>query len=110
MILQSVFKRLGALRVMLAGLAVAVAAAMPLADVSASPEGWGLLRGVVLPAAAPIVFMVVALDLMMCQILKSDAGPERRADLNLAGRVNLALAVLLLVSWLPVFLRATYFQ
>jgi hypothetical protein len=82
---------------------------MPFADVRLPPHGWGLLFGAVLPAAAPMVLMVLMLDVLMCQVLKSDADPARRSRLNFALGLNLLSIGLLLLTWLPVFLRATYF-
>lgn len=100
---------MGALRLMLASLALLVAASMLWADVTAVPQGWGLIRSAVLPAAAPMVFMVVLLDLLMCQVLKSDASPQRRRDLNWVSLVYLVLVALLAVGWVPVFMQARFF-
>ena len=102
-------KKMGALRLMLTALALLLVVLMPWADVTMEPEGWGLFRGAVLPAAAPIVFMLVMLDLLMCQVLKVEADPGRRRDLNRISLVHLCSGLLLLGVWLPVFLRATYF-
>ena len=99
-------KKMGTLRVMLAALALLIAMGMPWANVSLSPEGWGLLRSAVLPAAAPMVFMLVMLDLLMCQVLKIDAVPERRRDLNRISLIHVLLGLTLLASWVPVFIRA----
>lgn len=102
-------EKMGPLRLMLTGLALLTIVAMPWADVSLEPEGWGLLRGAVLPAAAPLVFMLVMLDLLMCQVLKVGAEPDKRRDLNRISLVYVLMGVLLVVTWLPIFLRATYF-
>lgn len=107
--ISRIARRLGALRSMLALLTLLIILAMPFADVSQAPSGWGLIRSAVLPAAGPIVFMVLMLDLMMCQVFKADASEARRADLNFISTIYLILATLLLLAWLPVFLKATYF-
>lgn len=107
--IQTLFSRLGLMRSLLAMLALLIALSMPWADTGLPPEGWGLLRGVVLPAAAPIVFMVVMLDLMMSQVMKADADEARRRQLNFVSWVHVGLGAALLLSWLPVFIRATYF-
>jgi hypothetical protein len=99
---------MGALRLLLQALALLIAVLMLFADISLPPRGWGLLFGVVLPASAPIVLMVLMLDVLMCLVLKSDAAPSRRSQLNFALGVHLLFIGLLLVTWLPVFLRATY--
>ncbi len=98
----------GALRLLLQALALLIVVLMPFADVSLPPQGWGLLFGVVLPAAAPIVVMVLMLDALMCVVLKDDAAPARRNQLNFALGMHLLFIGLLLLTWLPVFLRATY--
>jgi hypothetical protein len=76
------------------------------ADATLPPYGWGLLFGSVVPAAAPIVFMVLMLDLMMCLVLRVDADKQRRTRLGFAVQLHLLLGGLLILVWLPVFLRA----
>ena len=100
---------MGALRLMLLALALLNLVLMPFADASLPPEGWGMLFGMVLPAAAPIVVMVLMLDALMCLVLKNDAEPARRSQLNFALGVHLLFIGLLLLTWVPVFIRATYF-
>lgn len=100
-------RRLGTLRGLLVLLTLAIILAMPFADISGSPEGWGMIRSAVLPASGPIIFMVLMMDLLMCQVFKADAGQERRADLNFISILYLILAALLALVWLPLFLQAT---
>lgn len=101
---------MGALRLLLQAMALLIVVLMPFADISLPPHGWGLLFGVVLPAAAPMVLMVLMLDVLMCLVLKNDAIPARKSQLNFALGTHLLLIGLLLLTWVPVFLRATYFQ
>lgn len=101
--------KMGLLRLLLHALTLLIIVLMPFADVSLPPRGWGLLFGVVLPAAAPMVLMVLMLDLLMCLVLKNDADPARRSQLNFALGMHLLFIGLLLLTWVPVFLRATYF-
>ena len=100
---------MGMLRILLLALAMLLGVLMPFADVSLPPHGWGLLFGTVLPAAVPMVIMVLMLDLLMCLVLKNDAALARRRELNFAVGAHLLFIGLLLAMWLPVFLRATYF-
>lgn len=99
---------MGALRLMLLALALLHLVLMPFADASLPPEGWGILFGVILPAAVPIVVMVLMLDVLMCLVLKNDAEPARRSQLNFTLGVLLTFIGLLLLAWVPVFIRATY--
>ena len=107
--IKDALQRLGVLRSLLVALTFLVIAAMPFADVTASPAGWGIIKSAVLPAAGPIVFMVLMLDVMMSQIFKADATEQQRKDLNFAIKVYGLVTAMLIVSWLPVFLKATYF-
>lgn len=102
--------RLGLLRLLLLSLAVLNAVSMLWVDTSLSTEGWGLLRAAVLPALAPIIIMVLMLDFVMCRISIADNGSsaERRSDLGLISKIHLLVMAILLLSWLPVLLRATY--
>lgn len=107
--IAQIVRRMGALRSLLVLLTVLLIVAMPFADVSQAPSGWGVLRSAVLPAAGPIVFMVLMLDLLMCQVFKADAGEARRADLRFISKIYWVLAAVLLLVWLPVFLKVAYF-
>jgi hypothetical protein len=100
---------MGMLRILLLVLSMLLVVLMPFADVSLPPHGWGLLFGTVLPAAVPMLVMVLMLDALMCLVLKNDATAVRKKELNFAVGANLLFIVLLLALWLPVFLRATYF-
>jgi hypothetical protein len=100
---------LGMLRILLLALATLLVVLTPFADVSLPPHGWGLLFGTVLPAAVPMVIMVLMLDALMCLVLKNDAPLARKSELNFAVGAHLVVIGLLLLVWLPVFLRATYF-
>jgi hypothetical protein len=100
---------MGMLRILLLVLAMLLVVLMPFADISLPPQGWGLLFGTVLPAAVPMLVMVLMLDVLMCLVLKNDATLARKRQLNFAVGAHLLFIVLLLALWLPVFLRATYF-
>lgn len=105
----NLLQKLGVMRVMLLAAALLNAVSMVWVDTSLEPVGWDLLRSAVLPALAPLIFMVLMLDFLMCRVLKADAEVtiERRDRLVFVSRLNLLVAVILLLSWLPVFLRAT---
>lgn len=95
---------LGALRVLLYLLAICLIIATPFADTRLSPHGWDLIRAAVLPAASPLVFMVLMLDLMMCQVWKGEFEGDARKRLIAISKWNLILGVLLLLVWLPIFI------
>jgi hypothetical protein len=103
-------RRMGLLRLLLLAIAILNAVSMLWVDTSLSTEGWGLLRAAVLPALAPIIIMVLILDFLMCRISIADnsGSAERRSDLSLISKIHLLVMAVLLLSWLPVLLRATY--
>lgn len=104
-----IFRTLGILRTLLFTLTILLIVMMPFADTRLSPHGWGLIRAVILPAAGPIVFMVLMLDLMMCQIWKGEFTGDARQRFVFISKWNLVLGLLLLVVWLPVFMRSNVF-
>ena len=95
---------MGALRNLLHGVALIFTFLMPLASSPDYSAGWDLFFGGILPATAPIIVIVIALDIMMSQIWKSDADEARVARLNAIIRAHLVVGGLLLTAWLLVFL------
>ncbi|MGI9322770.1 MAG: hypothetical protein ACR2PJ_04215 [Pseudomonadales bacterium] len=99
-------KAMGALRNLLHATALVFAALMPLALSPAYTDRWNLFFSGILPATAPIIVIVICLDIMMSQIWKSDAPAQRVALLNRIIWAHLIVGGLLLGSWLAVFLPA----
>ena len=95
-------RQLGPLRVILVITTLLLAVLTPFAQVNAEPVGWGLLFGVLIPALGPIVFMVICLDLLVCQMWKGEVEPEHNQRLVLAQRVNLVLLLVMFAAWWPV--------
>ncbi len=102
-------RRFGILRLILLTTALVTILLMPFVDITAAPSGWGLISSAVLPALAPMVVMILMLDLIMCQVLKHDADPQRKRDLNVLSVLYAVLIVAVFFSWVPIFLKATYF-
>ena len=97
-------KEMGLLRNMLHCLAIIFALLMPFAHGPQYSDSWNLFFSGILPATAPIIVIVIGLDLMMSKIWKSEASPERVAHLNSIIRAHLIVGGALLASWLTVFL------
>ena len=97
---------LGPLRCMLLLAALAFAALMPFASLPGYAGNWHLFFSGIVPATAPLIIIVIALDLLMCQIWKADSTPARRAALARIQWTHLAVGALLLAAWLHAFLPA----
>lgn len=95
---------MGALRNMLHGAALLFTAMMPLASSPDYSAGWDLFFSGILPATAPLIVIVIALDIMMSQIWKSDADDARVLLLNRIIKMHLAVGGALLAAWMAVFL------
>ena len=95
-------QQLGPLRVILVITTLTLAVLTPFAQINAEPVGWGLLFGVLIPALGPIVFMVICLDLLVCQMWKGEVEPEHNQRLILAQRVDLVLLIIMFAAWWPV--------
>lgn len=94
--------QLGPLRVLLVVTTIILAILTPFSEINAEPEGWGLLFGVLIPALGPIVFMIIGLDILVCQMWKGEVEPDHNQRLVLAQKVNLLLLLLLFAAWWPV--------
>ena len=97
-------KEMGPLRNGLHVIALVFALLMPFARSPEYTDTWNLFFGGILPATAPIVVIVIGLDIMMSAIWKSDAVPERVLQLNRIIRTHLLVGGVLLAAWLAVFL------
>lgn len=76
------------------------------ADTQLSPEGWGILFGVVVPAMPPLLFMVYGLDLMMSRIWRGEYDQQAAKRYDNIAIFNLIMMILLASVWVPVFLSS----
>lgn len=97
-------REMGFLRNMLHCTAIVLAFLMPFARETQHSDAWYLFFSSILPATAPIIVIVIGLDLMMSKIWKSEATQERIEHLNSIIRAHLIVGGVLLASWLLVFL------
>lgn len=102
----TIIKEMGPLRNGLHGIALLFALLMPLARGPDYSDTWNLFFGGILPATAPLIVIVIGLDIMMSSIWKSDADSERVLQLNRIIRTHLLVGGALLFAWLAVFLPA----
>jgi hypothetical protein len=101
----SVFLRdIGALRLMLGLLGVIVVIFAPSPDAESQRTGWGLITTGVLPAIGPMVFMVLLLDMIMSRVLMADTDAAGKRRYRRALMFDGALALVILLSWLPFIL------
>ncbi len=78
---------------------------LPLAHGPSYSDDWNLFFSGILPATAPIVVIVIGLDIMMSKIWKSDStDDEEIRRLSSIIRWHLVIGGILLAAWLAVFL------
>ena len=94
----------GLLRNLLHGTAVIFIILMPMASFPGYNDDWNLFFGGVLPATAPILIILIMLDVMINQIWKDGETPERREHLNFIIKTDLVVASALLLAFLSIFL------
>lgn len=97
------WKSMGLLRNMLHLLAGSFLLLLPFSEPKRVLEGWDLLWGGIIPALAPIIFIVLMFDVMMCNIMKSDASDARIDQLRFNIRAHLTIGLLVLGFWLYSF-------
>ncbi|MBA3582670.1 MAG: hypothetical protein H0W44_09490 [Gammaproteobacteria bacterium] len=100
-------QQLGFLRLALLAMCWSTSLAAVYTAVFRPAEGWGFALGIFVPAIAPVLFMVVMLDVLMCQVFKAEAAAEIQAKMQWMTWVNFVSAMVLLLTWLPLFIRAT---
>ncbi|MGD8497359.1 MAG: hypothetical protein PVG82_00535 [Chromatiales bacterium] len=103
-LLSSYAQALGPLRLSLAALAVIAIAFMPPPRTPVDYEGWGFAYTVLMPVLAPLVFMVLMLDLLMSRVFMSSVDDGQRARYRVISVVNLVLGVAVMVRFLPFLL------
>lgn len=99
-------KSIGVLRNLLLGVAVIFIFLLPFASSPVYSDEWDLFFSGVLPATAPIIIIVLMLDVMMSQIWKDAASQERIDQLNFIMKTNALVAFILLLAFLSIFLPA----
>jgi hypothetical protein len=97
-------KSIGLLRNLLHGVAVMFIILMPFAKSPGYTSDWNLFFAGVLPATAPIVIIVMMLDVMMCQVWKDGETAEKTEHLNFIIKTHLVVALALLIAFLSIFL------
>ena len=103
-ILLGKLKSIGLLRNLLHFVAVMFIILMPFARAPGYTSEWSLFFAGVLPATAPIVIIIMMLDVMMCQVWKDGETPERIEHLNFIIKTHLIVALALLIAFLSIFL------
>ena len=99
---MSFIKDLGALRLILIAFALIIAFLSPEPGIGVNLKGWQVTTTLIAPAIAPLVFMVLMFDFMMCRIRMSDE--EVKNKFRTIGFIELAAALFLFIMWLPFFL------
>ena len=99
--LKQLLVDLGALRLMLGGLAVLMVVFAPSVSIETQRSGWGLVVTGVLPALGPMVFMVLLLDMLMSRVLMIDTDTAGHRRYRRAMLYDGGLVLIMLLAWLP---------
>ncbi len=99
---MSFIKDLGALRLILIAFGLIIALLSPEPGTGVNLNDWHVISTLVAPAIAPLVFMVLMFDFMMCRIRMSDTAVKDK--FRTIGFIELAVALFLFMMWLPFFL------
>ncbi len=99
----SQIREMGALRNLLQLLAIAIILMLPFSKPSRILEGWALVTGGIIPATAPLVFVVMMFDVLMANILRGEADDDQRRILTRVIRTNVTLGAVLIGLWLYSF-------
>ena len=98
------YKSIGVLRIMLHMLAVGFMLVLPFAKHMWHPQTTQeLIMGAIVPATAPIVFIIIMFDILMSTVMKSDAEEEQAFVLARIIKWHLLVGFCLLGMWLLIF-------
>ena len=99
-------RRIGLLRLMLYVAGVVVIIFLPAPGVQTDVEWPAILTTVVVPALAPIIFMVILFDLVVSRVVNK--GNDNPTPAPKIFWVGVAIALIILLKWLPYLLSLTY--
>ncbi len=99
------FKNLNPLRKMLIALTTVIACVGPFPNGTAETDDWRILPTVIAPTLMLMLIFVLPLDMTMSKIFMSDADPGKKSILGMAIKIDLILFMLLILGWIPFFLR-----
>lgn len=97
------FAELGALRILLAALAVLVLALAPRPGTPAVMEGWRMFPTLIVPTLAPLVFLVLMLDALMARVHMTSVTGGALARYRRIVTVDLLLGLVVAAWWAPYF-------
>jgi uncharacterized membrane protein len=102
--LASFLRQLGAMRIALGLLAVAMLVSAPKPKTEAVFSGWEMWPTLIVPTLTPIIFMVLMLDALMSRVkMTSVQGDEYRRYRRFVV-YNMALGLMLVIYWTPYYL------
>jgi hypothetical protein len=100
----SLWRELGPLRIGLLGLTLAVMLLAPRPGTPAVYSGWAMIPTLMAPVLAPILLQVVLLDALMSRVwMSAHAGAARERYRRILW-INLGVALLSTLWWLPYFM------
>ena len=99
-------RTIGLLRLMLYVAGLVTIIFLPAPGVQTDVEWPAILTTVVVPALAPIIFMVILFDLVVSRVVnKGNDNPKPAPKIFWVG---MAIALIILLKWLPYLLSLTY--
>ncbi|MFT4630996.1 MAG: hypothetical protein ACI8PP_001811 [Candidatus Pseudothioglobus sp.] len=103
------FKAMGVLRNLMHLLAIAFIFLLPFAEPMWHPEGTSeLVMGAMIPATAPIIFIIMMFDLLMIRVMQSGAEAPMLAVQGLIARTHLLIGGIMMLLWAMSFSGALF--
>ncbi len=102
--MNSFFKEIGELRVMLLVMTLLSLSAIPFTDTNVRMEGWGLLPDVLVPVISFILVFIILLDMLMSRVFMIEADAAKKNKFKKIFLLEAILIVSLLLLWSPYFI------
>jgi len=92
------------LRVVLLFCALLTIILQPKLGTPASYSGWEMVQTLLMPALAPLFFMVILLDVLMATLWRTQSVGDEYLRYKRIQFADLAVVILLLIAWIPYFI------
>lgn len=94
------FREMGGLRNALQILAICFILVLPFSEPSRILEGFALVTGGIIPATAPLVFIVMMFDVLMANVMKGERDEHHARIMARVIRSNVTIGGVLIFLWL----------
>lgn len=100
---KSFVKNFGLLRLFLFATSIVCIVFAPTPGTKVSYQGWDIVPTLLLPTLAPLIFLIILLDMLMTRVFMVDAQNHSRSRYKQVFTTEAIFALIMLIFWVPFF-------